>query len=157
MLSQEDQHRIHNEDVRGGPESSIKGGAQRGKVIVTVVPLWPSNSIVPLSCSVSRRTNCQPSDSVARTSRSSGRPTPVSLTVRTQVPGGSCRRVTWISPTRPSGKACLKLFVISSVMSKPHGLSLNPHDVTVAGRTVRLKELLAQPGEVLGGVRLGHH
>jgi hypothetical protein len=46
--------------------------AQRGKVIVTVVPPWPSSPIVPLNCSVSRRTNCQPSDSVARASKRSG-------------------------------------------------------------------------------------
>jgi hypothetical protein len=31
MLSQDDQQRIHNEDVRGGPESSIKGCCSEGK------------------------------------------------------------------------------------------------------------------------------
>ena len=31
MLSQEDQHLIHNEDERGGPESSTNGGCSEGE------------------------------------------------------------------------------------------------------------------------------
>jgi hypothetical protein len=91
----------------------------------------------------------------------------VSPMMRRLVPGGSCRRVMWISPPH-----AVREGVFEAVRDQlrdeqatrnrrrylqPHGLSVHPQGETVAGRAVRLKELLTQPGEVLGGVHLGHH
>jgi len=57
-------------------------GAQLGKVNVAVVPPRNSRVRVPSSCSVKVQTNCHPRVAVAWTSRSAGKPTPVSRILR---------------------------------------------------------------------------
>jgi hypothetical protein len=73
-------------------------------------------------------------------SRLMGKPTPVSRTVSTQVPGGSWRSVTVTVPGRPPGTAGFSAFDISSFSIMPHGIATFSSSViasTSSSRVIR--------------------
>lgn len=78
---------------------------------------WPRN------CSTNVAMSWRPNDEANRQTKLVGSPTPVSATGTTVVVAPVRRKAMRISPFRPLGNPCLRLFEISSFISNPHGMA----------------------------------
>ncbi len=88
------------------------------------------SSIFPSSCSAKTLTRCNPIVSVCSISKSSGIPTPSSLTVNSRSPSLVDCRTMVISPSPCWGNACFKELETSSLIINPQEIAFSRSNAT---------------------------